>query len=128
MNLKGVLLGSEKPKVLGQFYIKIFGKPVWQQNNWYGFLIGSGSLIVGPHSEVKGINSMPGRIMFNIASNDVKGDFEKSKPLAPNYPLIDVQYSGCSFRAQVKTNKVHSKSSIVGAVWEIMDKLRVQAL
>ncbi len=43
--------------------------------------------------------------------------------LPPNYPLFDVQCSGCSFRAQVKTNKSRPKASILGAGWEIMDKV-----
>ena len=43
--------------------------------------------------------------------------------LPPNYPLFDVQCSGCSFRAQVKTNKSKPKSVIFGAGWEIMDKV-----
>lgn len=43
--------------------------------------------------------------------------------LPPNYPLFDVQCTGCSFRAQVKTNLSKPKSVIFGAGWEIMDKV-----
>lgn len=44
--------------------------------------------------------------------------------LLPNsYPLYDVQCTGCSFRAQVKTNNTSPKSVIFGATWEIMDKV-----
>ena len=43
--------------------------------------------------------------------------------LPPNYPLYDVQCSGCSFRAQVKTNSSKPKAVIFGAGWEIMDKV-----
>lgn len=43
--------------------------------------------------------------------------------LPPNYPLYDVQCTGCSFRAQVKTNNCKCKSVIFGAGWEIMDKV-----
>lgn len=43
--------------------------------------------------------------------------------LPPNYPLFDVQCSGCSFRAQVKTNNSKPKASILGAGWDIMDKV-----
>lgn len=43
--------------------------------------------------------------------------------LPPNYPLFDVQCSGCSFRAQVKTNQSKPKASILGAGWDIMDKV-----
>lgn len=93
MKLRGVMLGSENPKVLGEFYSKIFGKPGWQQDDWYGFMIGEGNLIIGPHSEVKAKNQSPGRIIINIDSNDVKADFDKitsvgakvvAKPYQPN--------------------------------------------
>ncbi len=43
--------------------------------------------------------------------------------LPPNYPLYDVQCTGCSFRAQVKTNRSRPKSEIFGAGWQIMDKV-----
>jgi len=43
--------------------------------------------------------------------------------LPKNYPLYDVQCTGCSFRAQVKTNKSKPKNVIFGAGWEIMDKV-----
>ena len=81
MKLRGVMLGSDNPKALGAFYTKIFGEPGWQDGAWYGFMIGDGSLMVGPHSEVKGKNTSPGRIMFNFDSDAVKADFEKIKGL-----------------------------------------------
>ncbi len=43
--------------------------------------------------------------------------------LPPNYPLYDVQCTGCSFRAQVKTNQTKPKSIIFGAGWQIMNKV-----
>jgi ribosomal protein L37E len=43
--------------------------------------------------------------------------------LPKNYPLYDLQCSGCSFRAQVKTNKSKPKDEIFGAGWEIMEKV-----
>jgi hypothetical protein len=43
--------------------------------------------------------------------------------LPPNYPLYDLQCTGCSFRAQVKTNGSKPKDEIFGAGWEIMDKV-----
>ena len=79
MKLSGVMLGSDDPKKIGEFYTKIFGKPGWQQDDWYGFMIGEANLMIGPHSEVKGKNSMPGRIMFTLDSDDVKADFAKIK-------------------------------------------------
>ena len=43
--------------------------------------------------------------------------------LPNNYPLYDIQCTGCSFRAQVKTNKSKPKDVIFGAGWEIMNKV-----
>lgn len=48
---------------------------------------------------------------------------KKLMTLPPNYPLYDVQCTGCSFRAQVKTNQCKPKPVIFGAGWEIMDKV-----
>lgn len=83
MNLGSVMLGSENPKQLAQFYTKIFGQPGWndEKNDWYGFQIGTSGLMIGPHSEVKGRNESPGRIMMNFNTEDVKGEFERIKNL-----------------------------------------------
>ena len=43
--------------------------------------------------------------------------------LPTNYPLFDVQCTGCSFRAQVKTKKTKPKSVVFGAEWQIMSKV-----
>jgi hypothetical protein len=43
--------------------------------------------------------------------------------LPPNYPLCDVQCSGCLFRAQIKTNRTKPKKEIFGAGWDIVDKV-----
>ena len=42
-------------------------------------MIGSGWLTIGAHSEVDGQNAHPGRIIWNIESADVRGDFERLK-------------------------------------------------
>ena len=64
-----------------------------------------------------------------------KGEFEviklvpcpncgkKLMPLPSGYPLFDVQCTGCSFRAQVKTNQSKPKKEIFGAGWQIMEKV-----
>ena len=43
--------------------------------------------------------------------------------LPKNYPLYDLQCTGCSFRVQVKTNHSKPKSEIFGAGWDIIDKV-----
>ena len=43
--------------------------------------------------------------------------------LPPSFPLYDVQCTGCSFRAQIKTNNHAPSGTIFGAGWQIMDKV-----
>ncbi len=79
MDLNGVLIGSENPQRLKDYYTKLFGKPGWDDGGYVGWQIGSGSVTVGPHDQVKGKNSDPGRVIWNIQTPDVKGQFEKLK-------------------------------------------------
>jgi predicted enzyme related to lactoylglutathione lyase len=77
MNFNSVLIGSEDPARLADYYSKLFGKATWGDGGYSGWVIGSGAITVGPHSEVHGPNAEPGRIILNIESLDVKGDFAK---------------------------------------------------
>lgn len=79
MKLTGPMIGTQDSKVLGEFYTKVFGKPVMQQDDWYGFAIGTGMLMVGNHSDVKGQNPEPARIMIMIEAPDVKAEFDRIK-------------------------------------------------
>ncbi len=77
MNLNSILIGSEDPQRLADYYTKLFGEPNWQDGGYIGWMVGSGSVTVGPHDQVSGKNAHPGRIIWNIESADVKGDFER---------------------------------------------------
>jgi predicted enzyme related to lactoylglutathione lyase len=79
MNLNSLLIGSEDPGRLVDYYTKLFGEPGWNEGGYTGWLIGSGAITVGPHEEVKGKNPQPGRVIWNIESPDVKGDVERFK-------------------------------------------------
>jgi predicted enzyme related to lactoylglutathione lyase len=79
MDLNGILIGSENPKRLSDYYTKLFGKPGWDEGGFVGWQIGSGSVTVGPHDKVKGKNGDSGRVIWNIQTPDVKGQFEKLK-------------------------------------------------
>jgi predicted enzyme related to lactoylglutathione lyase len=79
MNLNSILIGSEDPKRLADFYTKLFGKPVWDEGGYTGWQLGSGFVTVGPHDQVKGRNAQPGRLIWNIESPDVKAEFERLK-------------------------------------------------
>jgi predicted enzyme related to lactoylglutathione lyase len=77
MNLTGILIGSDDPQRLVDFYAKLFGEPTWSDGGYTGWMIGSGWLTIGAHSEVHGQNAHPGRVIWNIESDDVKGEFER---------------------------------------------------
>ena len=77
MNLNSVMIGSEDAKRLADYYTKLFGAPDWSEQGFTGWQLGAGSLTVGPHDEVRGSNPDPGRIICNIETADVKGEFER---------------------------------------------------
>jgi predicted enzyme related to lactoylglutathione lyase len=79
MNLNGILIGSEDPARLAAYYTKLFGEPGWDQGGFTGWMIGSGSVTVGAHDQVKGNNSEPGRVIWNIETPDVLAEFERLK-------------------------------------------------
>ena len=83
LNFNSILIGSESPKSLGEFYKKVLQRdPEWGEDEWVGFQVGAGFLTIGPHSEVKGKNKEPGRIMFNLETEDVQAEFTRIKNLA----------------------------------------------
>jgi predicted enzyme related to lactoylglutathione lyase len=77
MNFNGILIGSEDPARLAEYYARLFGAPAWDEGGYTGWLIGSGYVTVGPHSEVTGRSVHPGRVIWNIETADVRGEFEK---------------------------------------------------
>jgi predicted enzyme related to lactoylglutathione lyase len=79
MNLNGILIGSEDPQRLAGFYTRLFGEPGWNEGGYTGWRIGTGTLMVGPHDQVKGRSAQPGRLIWNIESADVAGDCERFK-------------------------------------------------
>jgi len=82
LNLNSILLFSENPSKLVEFYTKILGKePGWSGGDFTGFDAGSCFITIGPHDKVKGKSQTPERIMFNFETDDVKGDFERIKEL-----------------------------------------------
>lgn len=77
MNFNSILIGSADVDALVDYYTKLFGKPGFQDGGYTGWMIGSGFVTVGPHSEVTGKNSQPGRLIWNIETPDVRGEFAK---------------------------------------------------
>ena len=79
MNFNSILVGSADPKRLVDYYTKLFGEPGFNDGSYAGWQLGSGFLTVGPHSEVTGKNPQPGRLIWNIETADVRGEFDKLK-------------------------------------------------
>ena len=79
MNFNSILIGSEDPARLVEYYTKLFGEPGMSEGGYTGWQLGSGWVTIGPHDEVMGKSTHPGRIIWNIETDDVKGDFDRFK-------------------------------------------------
>ncbi len=79
MNFNSILIGTSDAPRLAEYYTKLFGEPGWNDAGYVGWMLGSGFITVGPHSEVTGNNPEPGRFIWNIETADVAGDFERFK-------------------------------------------------
>jgi predicted enzyme related to lactoylglutathione lyase len=79
VNFNSILIGSEDVQRLVDYYTNLFGAPTMSDGGYTGWLIGSGFVTVGPHSEVQGKNAHPGRLIWNIETTDVKGEFERMR-------------------------------------------------
>jgi predicted enzyme related to lactoylglutathione lyase len=79
VNLNSILIGSEDPQRLAEFYTGLFGKPTMEDGGYTGWQIGSGWLSVGPHDQVTGKNPHPGRVIWNIETPDVQAEFDRLK-------------------------------------------------
>jgi predicted enzyme related to lactoylglutathione lyase len=79
MNFNSILIGSADPQRLVDYYTKLFGAPGFSDGGYTGWQLGSGFVTVGPHDQVSGQNAQPGRLIWNIETTDVVGDFERFK-------------------------------------------------
>ena len=77
MDFNSILIGSEDPDRLVEYYGRLFGPATFSDGQYSGWQLGSGFLTVGPHSEVKGKSVHPGRVIWNLETTDVAGDFER---------------------------------------------------
>jgi len=75
LDLSGVMLGSEDSARLAALYTKVLGAPGYEQDGWYGYRIGRGNLMIGPHSEVHGQSAEPARVMLSLVTPDVAAAF-----------------------------------------------------
>ena len=74
-----------------EYYTKVLGEPGFADGGYTGWQIGSGWITIGPHSEVKGRNVSPGRMIWNIETKDVQGEFDRMK--AAGATVVTAPYS-----------------------------------
>jgi predicted enzyme related to lactoylglutathione lyase len=77
MDFNSILIGSDEPQRLVEYYTRLLGEPAMSDGGYTGWQIGRGWVNIGLHSEVHGKNATPGRVIWNIETADVKGEFER---------------------------------------------------
>jgi len=82
LNFNSIIIGSSDPKKLIAFYKKVLGEKVeWGEEEWAGWQVGSGHLIIGPHDKVRGKSKEPERILLNFETKNLKEEFARIKEL-----------------------------------------------
>lgn len=96
LDFKSIMIGSENPEKLRDFYKEVFKKsPDMSDGGYYGFLVGTGFITIAPHDKVKGKSPNPERILLNFEIEDVNGEFERiekidgAKVVAKPYEMGD---------------------------------------
>ncbi|MEP7378614.1 MAG: VOC family protein [Chloroflexota bacterium] len=79
MNFNNILIGTDNPQRLIEYYTKILGEPAYKDESYSSWQLGTGTVSVSAHSEVHGKSQQPGRFIWNIESDDVQGDFDHMK-------------------------------------------------
>jgi predicted enzyme related to lactoylglutathione lyase len=78
LKLSSIMVGTATPEELIVFYKKVFEKsPDMEEGGWAGWHLGSCFFTVGEHSEVKGKSKQPGRMLFNLETNEVQREFKR---------------------------------------------------
>ncbi|HEY6609349.1 MAG TPA: VOC family protein, partial [Candidatus Limnocylindria bacterium] len=85
------------------YYTRLFGEPAMSEGGYTVWLIGSGYVTVGPHSEVSGTSAQPGRIIWNIETPDVRGDFDRFKAAGATVVAEPYGMDDGSLEAQIAT-------------------------
>jgi len=78
LNFNSILLASDQPKKLIEFYSNVFNKkPDWAEGDWAGFQVGSGFFSIGRHDKVNGKSNQSERIIYNFETSDVSLEFDR---------------------------------------------------
>jgi len=78
LNFNSILVFSENPKKLVDFYTKVFQKdPEWTGGDFSGWKVETGFFTIGLHSEVHGKSKNPERLIFNFETSEVEEEFKR---------------------------------------------------
>ncbi|MHB8572602.1 MAG: VOC family protein [Candidatus Dormibacteria bacterium] len=78
LKFNNLMLGSENPAPLVEFYTKLLGEPTMSDGGYTGWSAdGAAFLMIGQHSEVHGQSAEPARAIWFFETPDVKGEFER---------------------------------------------------
>jgi predicted enzyme related to lactoylglutathione lyase len=81
LKMTNLLLGSDNPERLVEFYAKVLGEPAMSEGGFTSWVTGAGGLTIGKHSEVHGQNDEPGRVIWFFETTDINAEFERVKGL-----------------------------------------------
>jgi len=80
LKFNSILIGSDNPKQLGEFYGKVLNaKPGWENGGFIGYDAGGFYLMVGPHDKVHGSNTNPERLLINFEAANFDEEFSRIK-------------------------------------------------
>jgi predicted enzyme related to lactoylglutathione lyase len=78
LNLNQVMIGSEHPETLGEFYAGVFDRPAdMKEGGMYGWRFGATFLSIIEHSDVKGKAAEPQRVILNLETKEVQAEFDR---------------------------------------------------
>jgi len=82
LNLNSIMIGSDNPKALGDFYEKVLEKkPDMHEADWYGFTVGACFMSISSHDKVKASSAEPERLIMNFETANVDEEFARIKAL-----------------------------------------------
>ena len=81
LTFNNVMIGSEDSDRLGEFYAGVLDRAAdMKEDGMYGWAFGGTTFLsIIRHSEVKGRSAEPQRVIVNLQTPDVQGEFERIK-------------------------------------------------
>lgn len=104
LKLNSLLIGSDDPEQLSQFYGEVLqSKPGWAEGGYFGYQAGDNYLMIGPHDQVHGKSPNPERVIFNFETEDVANEFERIRAIEGSTVIREPYAPGESDQSQLAT-------------------------